>query len=74
MRHTCELTDNTVILCIYLNTLSMLSDMVQQSDSKAGMITAARRLFREHGCRAFGDIIATNTACNRTTRMRRESK
>jgi hypothetical protein len=51
----------------------MLSDMVQESDSKAGMITAARRLFREHGCSAFGDIIATLTA-DRTTRIRRESK
>jgi hypothetical protein len=72
VRHTCELTDNTVILCIYRNRLSMLSDMVQGSDSKAGMITAARRLFRG-GRRAFGDIIATLTA-DRITRIRRESK
>jgi hypothetical protein len=50
----------------------MLSDMVQGSDSKAGMITAARRLFRG-GRRAFGDIIATLTA-DRITRIRRESK
>ena len=42
----------------------MLGDMVPRSDSKARMITAARRLFREHGYlgTALSDVIAESAA------------